>query len=113
MVNFMNRSIDLLEELAFKSDNYFHMNRRGYAYLTADPTHVPIMEESAQEISQLGVMPLRGHRGLSNDPAYPPYAHHGFDPQLTGINLIVDKSIIQKRYPFVSDQAIALLHPRP
>jgi len=112
MVNFMNRSIDLLEELAFKSDNYFHMNRRGYAYLTADPDHVPIMEESAQEISQLGVMPLRRHRGLANDPAYPPYTHHGFDPQLTGVDLIVDKSIIQKRYPFVSEQTIALLHPR-
>ena len=67
------------------------------------------MEESAQEISRLGVMPLRCHRGLSDDPAYPPYTHHGFDPQLTGVDLIVDKSIIRERYPFVSEQTIALL----
>jgi glycine/D-amino acid oxidase-like deaminating enzyme len=112
MVNFVNRSIDLLEKLALKSENYFHMNRRGYAYLSADPTHVSIMEESAQEISRLGVMPLRRHRGLSDDPAYPPSIHQGFDPRLTGADLIVDRAILQKRYPFISAETIALLHPR-
>ena len=37
MVRFMNRSIDLLEELAERSGNVFHLNRRGYVFLTADP----------------------------------------------------------------------------
>ncbi|HEX2483197.1 MAG TPA: FAD-dependent oxidoreductase, partial [Methylomirabilota bacterium] len=36
MVRFMNRSIDLLEELAESSDNVFRMNRRGYVFGTAD-----------------------------------------------------------------------------
>jgi hypothetical protein len=31
MVRFMNRSIDLLEELAEETDNIFQLNRRGYA----------------------------------------------------------------------------------
>ena len=30
MVSLMNRSIDLMEELARESDNAFHLNRRGY-----------------------------------------------------------------------------------
>ena len=37
MVAVMNRSIDLLEELARESGNVFRMNRRGYLFATADP----------------------------------------------------------------------------
>ena len=112
MVRFMNRSIDLLEELAYESDDYFHMNRRGYVFLTADQDHVPVMERSALEISQLGAGPLRYHYGRSDDPPYPPFIPHGFDPQLTGADLVLDTALIGKHYPFISDQAIAVLHPR-
>ena len=38
MVRFMNRSIDLLEELDHESGRAFELNRRGYVFLTADPT---------------------------------------------------------------------------
>src|SRR5512137_2145144 len=38
MVALMNRSIDLLEELARESGNRFMLNRRGYLFVTADPT---------------------------------------------------------------------------
>ena len=37
MAALMNRSIDLLEELARESDNVFLMNRRGYLFATAQP----------------------------------------------------------------------------
>jgi sarcosine oxidase, subunit beta len=37
MVRFMDRSIDLLEELARATGNRFLMNRRGYTFFTADP----------------------------------------------------------------------------
>jgi len=113
MVRFMNRSIDLLEKLACESDNYFNMNRRGYVFLTADPGHVPIMERSAVEISQLGAGPLRYHYGRSDDDSpYPPCIPRGFDPELTGADLVLDSASIHKYYPFISDQAIAMLHPR-
>ena len=41
MVSFMNRSIDLLEELAGKHGNPFHLNRRGYLYLTGNKDSIP------------------------------------------------------------------------
>ena len=65
MVRFMNRSIDLLEELADLSDNVFHMNRRGYVFLTADPATAERYLRSAEESSALGAWELRIHRGLS------------------------------------------------
>src|SRR4029450_8258259 len=49
MVAFMNRSIDLLEELARESDNLFRLNRRGYLFATADPTQVRGFVERGEE----------------------------------------------------------------
>src|SRR5215468_1487418 len=40
MVGLMNRSIDLLEDLARESDNVFLMNRRGYLFATAQPEQI-------------------------------------------------------------------------
>lgn len=48
MVGLMNRSIDLLEELAMRSGNAFHLNRRGYLYVTADRDRLPGFIAAAQ-----------------------------------------------------------------
>ena len=50
MVALMNRSIDLLEELAHASNNVFNLSRRGYLYLTADPAKIPAMRSAAQDL---------------------------------------------------------------
>ena len=47
MVRFMNRSIDLLEELAIDSQNSFRLNRRGYGFLTANRDQIPTMSQAA------------------------------------------------------------------
>src|SRR4029453_3312371 len=49
MVALMNRSIDLLEELARESGNAFRMNRRGYLFAPPDPAQVPVFVERARE----------------------------------------------------------------
>ena len=63
MVRFVNRSIDLLEELARATDNCFQMNRRGYVFLTADDRQIPVMKAAAAETSALGAGPIREHPG--------------------------------------------------
>src|SRR5690349_23742520 len=59
MIRFMNRSIDLLEELSAASGNVFVMNRRGYAYFTADSGQAAELEHGAREVSALGAGELR------------------------------------------------------
>src|SRR6266850_2345552 len=59
MVALMNRSIDLLEELARESGNAFRMNRRGYLFATADPVRASELVRFAQEASALGAGPVR------------------------------------------------------
>jgi glycine/D-amino acid oxidase-like deaminating enzyme len=112
MVRFMNRSIDLLEELAHESDNYFNMNRRGYVFLTADPERASVFERTAREISRLGAGPVRYHDGRSQGPVYRPSPAEGFTDQPTGADLILDPALIQEHYPFISESTVAMLHPR-
>src|SRR5687768_18030978 len=61
MVAVMNRSIDLLEELARESGNVFRMNRRGYLFATADPARVPAFVAAAAEAASLGAGAARLH----------------------------------------------------
>src|SRR5882672_12761411 len=67
MVALMNRSIDLLEELARESGNVFRMNRRGYLFATADPAQVPVFVARANDGAALGSGPLRLHDHAGSD----------------------------------------------
>src|SRR6185295_11960792 len=82
MVALMNRSIDLLEELARESGNVFRMNRRGYLFATADPARVPHFHRAAAEAAALGSGPVRDHATVAS--GYVPAAADGFDSPLTG-----------------------------
>jgi glycine/D-amino acid oxidase-like deaminating enzyme len=59
MVRLMNRSIDMMEQLAAGSDNIFGMNRRGYLYATCDPARIPLLQAAAAETCALGAGELR------------------------------------------------------
>src|SRR5258708_13682358 len=78
MVRLMNRSIDLLEELARESGNVFRMNRRGYLFATADPARVPELVRRADEAARLGAGPVPVHPSPSS--AYRPPPPAGFEP---------------------------------
>ena len=112
MVRFMNRSIDLLETLAAESDNYFHMNRRGYVFMTADPQRVHTLQESATTISALGAGPVRIHNGCPEVPAYQPAPVTSYTDQPTGADLLLDAALIRQQFPFVARDTVAVLHTR-
>jgi glycine/D-amino acid oxidase-like deaminating enzyme len=112
MVRFMNRSIDLLEELAAESGDRFVMNRNGYVYLTADPARAAEFERGAREISELGAGALRVHRGGPDDPPYPEERFDQLDPSLTGADLVLDRERILRRFPFLPPDVAAMLHIR-
>ena len=112
MVGLMNRSIDLLEDLAQSTGNAFHLNRRGYLYLTGSPEKIPSMLASAEEISRLGAGPLRIIREDSSDPQYIPPKPHGYTASPDGADLILDRNLLRRHYPYITEKAIAGLHIR-
>lgn len=112
MVSLMNRSIDILENLANESDNLFHLNRRGYVYATADPARIEDFKRTAEEAAEQGAGPVRYHRGQPDDPVYTSAPARGFENQLTGSDLILNPVIIRKHFPCLSEDTIALVHAR-
>lgn len=110
MVRFMNRSIDILEELADASDNYFGLNRRGYVFLTADEARAESFAESAHSISALGAGPVRVHE--AGNSSYAPAPAEGFKGQPTGADLLLGAGLIRQHFPFVTEEVVAMLHPR-
>jgi glycine/D-amino acid oxidase-like deaminating enzyme len=109
MARFMNRSIDLLEELARETGNRFLMNRRGYAFFTADGVGARSFQETGEAISALGAGPLRIHPGSH---PYAPSPGEGFEGQPTGADLLLDPALIRRHFSFVSQQSVAMLHAR-
>ena len=109
MVRVVNRSIDLLEELARETDNCFQMNRRGYVFLTADDRQIPIMKAAAAETSALGAGQIREHPGPT---PYSPSPSEGFEDLPTGVDLLLSPDLVREQFPFVTEDAIAALHVR-
>lgn len=110
MVRFMNRSIDLLEELADESSNFFGLNRRGYVFLTADAGRAQSFQESAEKISSLGAGPIRIHEnGSSTYRASPP---EGYKFDLDGADILLGSDLIRRYFPFITKDVVAMLNPR-
>ena len=103
MVGLMNRSIDLLEEMALESKDAFHLTRQGYLYVTASPDRLDSMAEEGHSIARLGAGELRSHPGPS--PYRPTDAPDGAD-------LFLDGDELRRFYPFVTDRAVGGVHAR-
>ena len=112
MVQLMNRSIDLLEGIARATDNRIGLNRRGYLFATTDPARVDEFIQAANESAELGAGPARVHRGQANDPAYQPTPATGWEHQPTGADVIADRALIARHFPYLTDETVAVLHAR-
>jgi glycine/D-amino acid oxidase-like deaminating enzyme len=112
MVQLMNRSIDILEDLAHESGNVFQLNRRGYLFLTTDRDRAADFRRLGEQAQAYGAGPLRIHNGLGSTADYVPASPHGFESRLDGADLILDQSLIQSQFPDLSPDTIAALHVR-
>ena len=112
MVGLMNRSIDILEEIARATNNRINLNRRGYLFATADPARIPDFRQAAQEAASLGAGPVRVHSGQPGDPPYAPAPAHGFENQPTGSDLILDQKLIREHFAYLPEETVAVVHPR-
>jgi glycine/D-amino acid oxidase-like deaminating enzyme len=110
MVALMNRSIDLMEDLARESGNVFLMNRRGYLFATAQPEQIGRYVRAAEEAAALGAGPVRLHRSPGDD--YQPAPAVGYEAQPTGSDVITDQGVIRRHFPYLAQDTVALLHAR-
>ncbi len=112
MVRLMNRSIDLLEELADSCDNRFRMNRRGYLWATADPVRADAYRRQGELATLQGAGDLRIHTGRASDPDYLPHREQGWQEAPDGADLLLDPALIRTVFPFLTRRIEAVLHTR-
>ena len=110
MTALMNRSIDLMEQLADENGNVFRMNRRGYLYVTADESKIPAWIERSNRTSSLGAGQLRIHS--SDASSYQPARPEGFRDEPSGADLLLGNELIRRHFPYLTDKAVAALHAR-
>lgn len=109
MVAFLNRSIDLFEDVSRESGHAFRLNRRGYAFFTARADRIPELERTSVEVCGLGAGFLRRHPGPE---PYVPSPGEGFEGVPTGADLVLDPELIRRHFPYVAPDVAALLHVR-
>lgn len=102
MVSFMNRSIDILEDLDRRSSRAFNLNRQGYLYVTARPEALERLETEGRVVSAHGAGPLRVHNGSGT---YEPDRH------VDGADLL-HRRVLTETHPYLSEAAVGALHVR-
>jgi glycine/D-amino acid oxidase-like deaminating enzyme len=110
MLALMARSIDILDALADESGNAFHMNRRGYLYVTADSAKIPTLRERLMRTSGLGAGPARIH--TLADSAYQPTRPEGWRDEPPGADLLLGSELVRKHFPYLAEDTVAALHAR-
>jgi len=110
MTAYMNRSIDLIEEIARASGNRINLNRRGYLFATADAKKIAFLQTMAQRAEAQGAGPARIHDNANS--AYTPSPEHGYDLPLTGADVITDRALIRRHFPYLSPDTVAVAHAR-
>jgi len=106
MVGIMNRSIDLLEELAAETGDAFHLHPASYAYFTGTGEGAREMEAWAREIAALGAGELRIHRGEPGDPPFHPAPDPGSAGR-RGADLVLAPSLLANRFPGLTPDVAA------
>jgi glycine/D-amino acid oxidase-like deaminating enzyme len=110
MTAFMDRSIDLMEEIARETGNRINLNRRGYLFATADASKIPFLETMAKKAQERGAGTARVHTASAS--AYEPAQQRGFDSPITGADIITNTSLIRQHFPYLSPDTIAVAHVR-
>ncbi|MEZ4382893.1 MAG: FAD-dependent oxidoreductase [Nannocystaceae bacterium] len=108
MTRWMNRSIDLLEELDARSGGAIGLTRPGYLFVAATPERLGGLVARAEAASAWGLGALRRHPGAQ---AYVPAPERGVAGCPDGADLLRGEAL-RRSFPFLGRAARAGLHVR-
>lgn len=113
MLRLVDDSIDRMMAHAGRSGDRFLMRQQGYLFATARHEEVDALAAQAAQIEAYGGGALRTHDGASaSTAAYPTSPAGGIDPSLNGTDLITDRDMIRRHFPYISADTIGVLHAR-
>lgn len=108
MVQLMNRSTDLLQEIDAETNHALRLSQNGYMYFTARPSQIETWRNLARDGAQRGVGEFREHSNAQSYLPSPVPTHS----RVNGVDLITDPDTIRQLLPCVTADVAALLHIR-
>ena len=103
MLQFVSRSIDIMQEIARDSNNAIRMSRRGYVFVTGRVEQLEEMRNVAAQVSSYGMGELREHPSNSRGAAdYQPAPAEGFEKLPDGADLLLGASALHA-FPYLSE----------
>lgn len=111
MVDFTNRSIDLLEQIAQASKNQITMNRRGYALATRRTDIDDFLGQLRDGLGEQAKTLLRFHTS-ANSATYAPFTAPDWETAPQGVDIVQNRKLIQTRFPQFAPDVQAVIHIR-
>ena len=111
MVNFTNRGIDLLEEIALAGNNSINMNRRGYALVTRSIDIQGLLGELHKGLGESAERMLRFH-DAQNSSCYEPAHDPDWQGAPEGVDILSGQPLIRQQFPSYADDARNVIHIR-
>lgn len=111
MAEFTDHSIDLLEEIAGQSGDRIRMTRRGYALVTRRSRPDDLINELYVGYGSDAERIIRIHDGGAASPYLAPEVDN-WRTSPAGVDVLLDKALIQRSFPGYADDVAAILHIR-
>lgn len=111
MVALMDRSIDLMEEIALSSDNRINMTRRGYALATRSNDVDKILSQLRTGPGENTDNLLRFHN-KPNAASYLPPCNSDWNTAPAGVDVLQNQQLIRRTFPSYSQDTRTVIHIR-
>lgn len=110
MAAFTDHSTDLMEDIARRTGNRFHMTRRGYLLVTRDDKPEELLRQLHAGYGASASKLIRLHEGASKD--YSPPLSADWQAAPDGVDVLLGRHLIQQYYPAFDKEIATALHIR-
>jgi glycine/D-amino acid oxidase-like deaminating enzyme len=110
MAAFTDHSTDLMEDIARRTGNRFHMTRRGYLLVTRDDKPEELLRQLHAGYGASASKLIRLHEGASKD--YSPPLSADWQAAPDGVDVLLGRDLIQQNYPAFDKEIATALHIR-
>lgn len=110
MAAFTDHSTDLMEDIARRTVNRFHMTRRGYLLVTREEKPDELLRQLYAGYGASASKLIRLHEGASKD--YSPPLSADWQAAPDGVDVLMGRDLIQQYYPAFDKEVATALHIR-
>ncbi|MEM7257836.1 MAG: FAD-binding oxidoreductase, partial [Pseudomonadota bacterium] len=94
------------------TNNRLRLHQRGYLFATARQQELQSLQQQAETNAGYGGGELRHHQSGSTGTSYRASPDNGFANDLDGADLITSQALIQRHFPYLTQDTAGVLHVR-